>query len=93
MTTEPHAQEINSDILRMWLSGYILEQICSSWAYVAVPAIVSVYDDIFCVYVCVRAYMYPLEYLLYIYINAYTYVHVHAFMKKTYMNNMYAKIR
>jgi hypothetical protein len=26
ITTEPHAQEISADILRVWLSGYILQQ-------------------------------------------------------------------
>jgi hypothetical protein len=25
MTTEPHAQDISADILRVWLSGYILQ--------------------------------------------------------------------
>ncbi len=26
VTTEPHAQDISADILRVWLSGYILQQ-------------------------------------------------------------------
>ncbi len=26
VTTEPHAQEISADIVRVWLSGYILQQ-------------------------------------------------------------------
>jgi hypothetical protein len=27
ITTEPHAQDISADILRVWLSGYILQQV------------------------------------------------------------------
>jgi hypothetical protein len=28
ITTEPHAQDISADILRVWLSGYILQHLC-----------------------------------------------------------------
>ncbi len=31
ITTEPHAQDISADILRMWLSGYILADILRMW--------------------------------------------------------------
>ena len=27
ITTEPHAQDISADIMRLWLSGYILQYI------------------------------------------------------------------
>ncbi len=31
ITTEPHAQNISADILRVWLSGYILQQCMYVW--------------------------------------------------------------
>jgi hypothetical protein len=57
ITTEPHTQDISADILRVWLSGYILQQVhCGELRFTHIHKYVQI--QIMCMYIDIYALIY-----------------------------------